>query len=152
MSLWNSSSAFTLSSLPFSVSLISYTEQYMEYDPFVTAPEPSNPWTNDDPAFWDLEARYRTRDYGGFTVTLCEHFKSIFVNNLTGSSHTGFFFLMFSRDITLWLLNQFQVHAEPWKCFKACWEGFALLGTEIALEFHFTHQKYAFAGWICSNI
>uniref|UniRef100_A0A4W6C208 Regulator of G protein signaling 6 n=1 Tax=Lates calcarifer TaxID=8187 RepID=A0A4W6C208_LATCA len=38
------------------VSLITYTEQYMEYDPFVTAPEPSNPWTSDDPSFWDLEA------------------------------------------------------------------------------------------------
>uniref|UniRef100_A0A4W6BWR7 Regulator of G protein signaling 6 n=1 Tax=Lates calcarifer TaxID=8187 RepID=A0A4W6BWR7_LATCA len=37
-------------------SLITYTEQYMEYDPFVTAPEPSNPWTSDDPSFWDLEA------------------------------------------------------------------------------------------------
>uniref|UniRef100_A0A667ZCJ8 Regulator of G protein signaling 6 n=1 Tax=Myripristis murdjan TaxID=586833 RepID=A0A667ZCJ8_9TELE len=37
-------------------SLISYTEQYMEYDPFVTPPEPSNPWTSDDCTFWDLEA------------------------------------------------------------------------------------------------
>ncbi|KAM9338875.1 regulator of G-protein signaling 6-like isoform 2-T2 [Symphorus nematophorus] len=37
-------------------SLISYTEQYMEYDPFMMAPEPSNPWTNDDPCLWDLEA------------------------------------------------------------------------------------------------
>ncbi|XP_040920186.1 regulator of G-protein signaling 6-like [Toxotes jaculatrix] len=37
-------------------SLITYTEQYMEYDPFVTSPEPSNPWTSDDPSFWDLEA------------------------------------------------------------------------------------------------
>ncbi|XP_070843134.1 regulator of G-protein signaling 6-like [Chaetodon trifascialis] len=37
-------------------SLISYTEQYMEYDPFVMAPEPSNPWTSDDPSLWDLEA------------------------------------------------------------------------------------------------
>uniref|UniRef100_A0A671WX65 Regulator of G protein signaling 6 n=1 Tax=Sparus aurata TaxID=8175 RepID=A0A671WX65_SPAAU len=37
-------------------SLISYTEQFMEYDPFVTAPEPSNPWTSDDPSLWDLEA------------------------------------------------------------------------------------------------
>ncbi|XP_056151131.1 regulator of G-protein signaling 7-like [Lampris incognitus] len=35
---------------------MSYTEHYMEYDPFVTAPEPSNPWTSDDCAFWDLEA------------------------------------------------------------------------------------------------
>lgn len=40
------------------VSLIAYTEQYLEYDPFVTSPEPSNPWTSDDPTFWDLEARY----------------------------------------------------------------------------------------------
>uniref|UniRef100_A0A3P8RD59 Regulator of G protein signaling 6 n=1 Tax=Astatotilapia calliptera TaxID=8154 RepID=A0A3P8RD59_ASTCA len=37
-------------------SLIAYTEQYLEYDPFVTSPEPSNPWTSDDPTFWDLEA------------------------------------------------------------------------------------------------
>uniref|UniRef100_A0A673CT91 Regulator of G protein signaling 6 n=1 Tax=Sphaeramia orbicularis TaxID=375764 RepID=A0A673CT91_9TELE len=36
--------------------LISYTEQYMEYDPFLMAPEPSNPWTSDDPSLWDLEA------------------------------------------------------------------------------------------------
>ncbi|XP_032398306.1 regulator of G-protein signaling 6 [Etheostoma spectabile] len=37
-------------------SLISYTEQYMDYDQFVTAQEPSNPWTSDDPSLWDLEA------------------------------------------------------------------------------------------------
>ncbi|XP_015260836.1 PREDICTED: regulator of G-protein signaling 6-like [Cyprinodon variegatus] len=36
-------------------SLIIYTEQFMEYDPFVTSPEPSNPWTSDDPTLWDLE-------------------------------------------------------------------------------------------------
>lgn len=41
-----------------SASLITYTEQYMEYDSFLTAPEPSNPWTSDDPSLWDLEARY----------------------------------------------------------------------------------------------
>uniref|UniRef100_A0A8D3BQX1 Regulator of G protein signaling 6 n=1 Tax=Scophthalmus maximus TaxID=52904 RepID=A0A8D3BQX1_SCOMX len=37
-------------------SLIMYTEQYMEYDPLVTALEPANPWASDDPSFWDLEA------------------------------------------------------------------------------------------------
>ncbi|XP_031717322.1 regulator of G-protein signaling 6-like isoform X1 [Anarrhichthys ocellatus] len=37
-------------------SLISYTEQYMDYDQFVTVQEPSNPWTSDDPSLWDLEA------------------------------------------------------------------------------------------------
>eukprot|EP00064_Thunnus_orientalis_P005405 superscaffoldBa00000528_g5419 len=37
-------------------SLISYIEQFMEYDPFLTALEPSNPWTSDDPSLWDLEA------------------------------------------------------------------------------------------------
>uniref|UniRef100_A0AAQ4P5L1 Regulator of G protein signaling 6 n=1 Tax=Gasterosteus aculeatus aculeatus TaxID=481459 RepID=A0AAQ4P5L1_GASAC len=37
-------------------SLMSYTEQFMEYDPFVSAPEPSNPWVSDDASFWDLEA------------------------------------------------------------------------------------------------
>lgn len=38
-------------------SLMSYTEQFMEYDPFVSATEPSNPWVSDDTSFWDLEAR-----------------------------------------------------------------------------------------------
>lgn len=37
-------------------SLISYSEQYLEYDPFVMSPEPSNPWIGDDPSYWDLEA------------------------------------------------------------------------------------------------
>ncbi|XP_029281642.1 LOW QUALITY PROTEIN: regulator of G-protein signaling 6 [Cottoperca gobio] len=37
-------------------SLISYTEQYMDYDQFATAQEPSNPWISDDPSLWDLEA------------------------------------------------------------------------------------------------
>ncbi|XP_031436231.1 regulator of G-protein signaling 6-like isoform X2 [Clupea harengus] len=38
-------------------SLIGYTEQFMEYDPFVTPTEPSNPWISDDTTFWDIEAR-----------------------------------------------------------------------------------------------
>ncbi|XP_066550423.1 regulator of G-protein signaling 6 isoform X2 [Amia ocellicauda] len=37
-------------------SLMTYTEQFLDYDPFVTIPEPSNPWITDDPTFWDLEA------------------------------------------------------------------------------------------------
>ncbi|XP_061560848.1 regulator of G-protein signaling 6 isoform X1 [Phycodurus eques] len=37
-------------------SLISYTEQYLEYDPLVMPQEPSNPWTSDDQSYWDLEA------------------------------------------------------------------------------------------------
>lgn len=36
----------------------------MEYDPFVTTPELSNPWLSDDPSLWDLEARYRRRNSG----------------------------------------------------------------------------------------
>lgn len=36
-------------------SLMSFTEQFMDYDPFVTIPEPSNPWISDDTTFWDLE-------------------------------------------------------------------------------------------------
>ncbi|XP_041929015.1 regulator of G-protein signaling 6-like isoform X1 [Alosa sapidissima] len=38
-------------------SLLSYTEQFLEYDPFVTPLEPSNPWVSDDTTFWDLETR-----------------------------------------------------------------------------------------------
>uniref|UniRef100_A0A671LP67 Regulator of G-protein signaling 7-like n=1 Tax=Sinocyclocheilus anshuiensis TaxID=1608454 RepID=A0A671LP67_9TELE len=37
-------------------SLLSFSEQYIEYDPFFTTPEPSNPWISDDVTSWDLEA------------------------------------------------------------------------------------------------
>lgn len=38
-------------------SLLGYTEQYLEYDPFLTPPDPSNPWISDDTTLWELEAR-----------------------------------------------------------------------------------------------
>uniref|UniRef100_A0A8C1N221 Regulator of G protein signaling 7b n=1 Tax=Cyprinus carpio TaxID=7962 RepID=A0A8C1N221_CYPCA len=38
-------------------SLLSFSEQYIEYDPFFTTPEPSNPWISDDVTSWELEAR-----------------------------------------------------------------------------------------------
>lgn len=38
-------------------SLIAYTEQYVEYDPFITPAEPSNPWISDDITLWDIEMR-----------------------------------------------------------------------------------------------
>lgn len=38
-------------------SLLSYTEQYLDYDPFFVPPDPSNPWLSDDTTFWELEAR-----------------------------------------------------------------------------------------------
>uniref|UniRef100_A0A672PW06 Regulator of G protein signaling 7 n=1 Tax=Sinocyclocheilus grahami TaxID=75366 RepID=A0A672PW06_SINGR len=37
-------------------SLLSFSEQYIEYDPFFTTPEPSNPWISDDVTSWELEA------------------------------------------------------------------------------------------------
>ncbi|XP_053331640.1 regulator of G-protein signaling 6 isoform X2 [Spea bombifrons] len=37
-------------------SFIAYSEQYTEYDPFLTPADPSNPWISDDTTFWDLEA------------------------------------------------------------------------------------------------
>ncbi|XP_040831542.1 regulator of G-protein signaling 6 isoform X2 [Ochotona curzoniae] len=36
-------------------SLIAYTEQYAEYDPFITPAEPANPWISDDITLWDIE-------------------------------------------------------------------------------------------------
>nr|XP_033808513.1 regulator of G-protein signaling 6 isoform X4 [Geotrypetes seraphini] len=36
-------------------SLIVYSEQYVEYDPFLTPADPSNPWISDDTTLWDLE-------------------------------------------------------------------------------------------------
>ncbi|XP_067894271.1 regulator of G-protein signaling 6 [Heterodontus francisci] len=37
-------------------SLVSYAEQYLEYDPLLTPQDPSNPWISDDSTFWDMEA------------------------------------------------------------------------------------------------
>uniref|UniRef100_UPI00358EF313 regulator of G-protein signaling 7-like isoform X2 n=1 Tax=Myxine glutinosa TaxID=7769 RepID=UPI00358EF313 len=39
-----------------SESLIAYTEQYGDYDPFLCIPEPSNPWHTEDVTLWDTEA------------------------------------------------------------------------------------------------
>ncbi|CAH2328110.1 regulator of G- signaling 6 isoform X3 [Pelobates cultripes] len=36
-------------------SFIAYSEQYTEYDPFLTPADPSNPWISDDATFWDSE-------------------------------------------------------------------------------------------------
>ncbi|MCJ8736548.1 hypothetical protein PDJAM_G00013620 [Pangasius djambal] len=36
--------------------LLGYTEQYADYDPFLSTPDPSNPWISDDTTFWELEA------------------------------------------------------------------------------------------------
>uniref|UniRef100_A0A8C0H515 Regulator of G protein signaling 6 n=1 Tax=Chelonoidis abingdonii TaxID=106734 RepID=A0A8C0H515_CHEAB len=35
--------------------LITYSDQYIEYDPFITPAEPSNPWISDDATLWDIE-------------------------------------------------------------------------------------------------
>ncbi|XP_067848263.1 regulator of G-protein signaling 6-like [Heptranchias perlo] len=37
-------------------SLVTYAEQYLEYDPLLTPQDPSNPWISDDSTFWDMEA------------------------------------------------------------------------------------------------
>uniref|UniRef100_A0AAR2JG01 RGS domain-containing protein n=1 Tax=Pygocentrus nattereri TaxID=42514 RepID=A0AAR2JG01_PYGNA len=57
-------------------SLLSYTEQYVEYDPFFTSPDPSNPWISDDNTVWELEVskepgQQRVRRWGfGFDEVL----------------------------------------------------------------------------------
>lgn len=38
-----------------SESYTNFYEQYSEFDPFLTPPEPSNPWIADSPEFWDME-------------------------------------------------------------------------------------------------
>ncbi|RXM91073.1 Regulator of G-protein signaling 6 [Acipenser ruthenus] len=37
---------------------MTYTEQFLDFDPFLTMPDPSNPWISDDITFWELEARF----------------------------------------------------------------------------------------------
>lgn len=36
-------------------SYLAYYEQYAEYDAFITAPDPSNPWISDSTDFWEQE-------------------------------------------------------------------------------------------------
>ncbi|XP_069494709.1 regulator of G-protein signaling 6 isoform X2 [Ambystoma mexicanum] len=36
-------------------SFIAFSEQYVEFDPFLTPADPSNPWISDDTTLWDLE-------------------------------------------------------------------------------------------------
>ncbi|GAB6032314.1 Regulator of G-protein signaling 7 [Chamberlinius hualienensis] len=38
-----------------SESYINYFEQYQEYDPFLTTPEPTNPWISDNVEYWEQE-------------------------------------------------------------------------------------------------
>ena len=38
-----------------SESYTNYFEQYIEFDPFLTQPDPSNPWIADSTDFWDME-------------------------------------------------------------------------------------------------
>lgn len=40
-------------------SYCSFYEQWAEYDPFITLPEPSNPWVTDSIDFWELEKQTR---------------------------------------------------------------------------------------------
>lgn len=53
--------------LCFSYSLLGYTEQYVEYDPFLTPPDPSNPWITDDATLWELEARFAHEKHSVYT-------------------------------------------------------------------------------------
>lgn len=58
--MWDSTACLPRKSvlcLASSYSLIAYTEQYVEYDPFITPAEPSNPWISDDITLWDIEMR-----------------------------------------------------------------------------------------------
>ena len=38
-----------------SESYTNFYEQYSEFDPFLTQPDPSNPWITDSTEFWDME-------------------------------------------------------------------------------------------------
>ncbi|XP_052697352.1 regulator of G-protein signaling 7-like isoform X9 [Crassostrea angulata] len=45
-----------------SESYLAYYEQYAEYDAFITAPDPSNPWISDSTDFWEQEKTLNPRD------------------------------------------------------------------------------------------
>jgi len=37
-------------------SYMSYYEQYLEFDPFITPSEPSNPWISENTDYWEQES------------------------------------------------------------------------------------------------
>jgi regulator of G-protein signaling len=39
----------------YNFSYTNFYEQYIEFDPFITPSDPSNPWVNDSTEFWDME-------------------------------------------------------------------------------------------------
>ncbi|KAL3102132.1 hypothetical protein niasHS_003541 [Heterodera schachtii] len=39
-----------------SETMTNWSEQFQEYDPFITQPHPTNPWVSDDPSLWALNA------------------------------------------------------------------------------------------------
>jgi len=43
-------------------SVVSYCEQYAEFDPFITLCEPSNPWIMDSTELWELERVANSKD------------------------------------------------------------------------------------------
>lgn len=43
-------------------SFIGYFEQYNEYDCFLTAPEPSNPWISDSTEMWETEKQNKVNN------------------------------------------------------------------------------------------
>ncbi|KAE8747521.1 hypothetical protein FOCC_FOCC005682 [Frankliniella occidentalis] len=47
-------------------SLMQYCEMFCEWDPMVTPPQPSNPWTSEDPSFWSINSPM------GDPLLLCE--------------------------------------------------------------------------------
>lgn len=64
-------------------SLISYSEQYLEYDAFLTTPEPSNPWISDDASLWDLESRYnQSRKDCISKIVFLVKYRLVFINLL----------------------------------------------------------------------
>lgn len=36
--------------------MITWCEQFQDYDPFLSPSQPSNPWISDDTALWSLNA------------------------------------------------------------------------------------------------
>lgn len=36
--------------------LVAYSETFAPYDPWLTPPQPSNPWVSDDTLFWQINS------------------------------------------------------------------------------------------------
>lgn len=91
--------------------LKTYFDTYVEYDPLMVPPQPSNPWSTDDSTFWQLNN------------SLLVHFDQFFSPHIPTRRffyHSGLFYFFFYRvevptekRVKRWALSMEEIMSDP---------------------------------------